>query len=206
MARSRSYREVFSAFGRENKGGSYKILKRRLSEDGIDTSHFTQKGKMPKARVPTEEILVENSTFARSHLKTRLIREGLLEYKCSLCGQGPTWRGSSLTLVLDHINGVSNDNRLANLRFLCPNCNSQTDTFSGRNLPKKSHKMCPSCSTTILPTSKTCPSCRTQETKISWPSSPDLEKMVDDLGYEGTGRTLGVSGNAVRKRLRNHAP
>lgn len=81
-----------------------------------------------------EEILVENSTYAsRTKLKQRLVSEGLMEYKCSICGNQGEWNGHSLTLQLDHINGINNDNRLENLRFLCPNCHSQTDTFSGKN-------------------------------------------------------------------------
>ena len=56
--------------------------------------------------------------------------EELIPYRCSVCGIEPMWQSKPLTLVLDHINGVNNDNRLQNLRFLCPNCNSQTNTFS----------------------------------------------------------------------------
>jgi 5-methylcytosine-specific restriction endonuclease McrA len=63
-------------------------------------------------------------------LKRRLISESLLENKCSIQECGLTeWCGRPIVLVLDHINGVNNDNRLENLRFLCPNCNSQQDTF-----------------------------------------------------------------------------
>ena len=66
-------------------------------------------------------------------MKSRLIKEEILEYKCALCGNTGEWQGQSLTLQLDHINGINNDNRLKNLRLLCPNCHSQTKTFSGRN-------------------------------------------------------------------------
>ena len=81
-----------------------------------------------------DDILVENSTYLnRTALKERIIKEKILEYKCAICGNEGTWNGSPLTLQLDHINGINNDHRIENLRFLCPNCHSQTETFSGRN-------------------------------------------------------------------------
>lgn len=68
----------------------------------------------------------------RGHVKKALIENGVLSKKCQECGQGPEWRGKKLVLILDHINGIYDDNRLVNLRLLCPNCNSQTPTFAGR--------------------------------------------------------------------------
>ncbi len=69
----------------------------------------------------------------RSAVRKRVLAQKLLPYICQLCGAKPEWMGKPLSLILDHINGVANDHRLENLRFLCPNCNSQQDTFSGRN-------------------------------------------------------------------------
>ncbi len=81
-----------------------------------------------------DTILVENSSYKSSGLKKRLVREGVLEDLCKSCGLGPVWNGRPITLQLDHRNGVSNDHRLENLRILCPNCHSQTDTWTGRNI------------------------------------------------------------------------
>lgn len=81
-----------------------------------------------------EEILVENSNYNnRTSLKKRILDEKLLEYKCALCGNTGEWMGKELSLQLDHKNGKNNDHRLKNLRFLCPNCHSQTETYAGKN-------------------------------------------------------------------------
>ena len=110
-------------------------LKRRIAELDCDISHFGKKEKTqsPQARYSLDEILIENSTYANiSRLKERLVREGRLEYKCQNCGI-KEWQSKPLSLHLDHINGKNNDHRIENLRFLCPNCHSQTDTYAGRN-------------------------------------------------------------------------
>jgi len=79
-------------------------------------------------------VLVQGSTYDVPLLKRRLVEEGLLAPRCASCGLGETWEGAPLVLHLDHINGDRTDNRLENLRFLCPNCHSQTETYCGRNI------------------------------------------------------------------------
>lgn len=106
----------------------------------LDITHFNKysKASLAKRNRPLEEILVENSNYTNnSSLKKRLLEEGLLKYECYECHISE-WNGKPLSLQLDHINGNNSDNRLENLRFLCPNCHSQTETFSGRNASHKS--------------------------------------------------------------------
>ena len=79
------------------------------------------------------QYFVENSPHGRSNVKRYIIKHKLLPYVCAECKMLPMWQNKKLVLVLDHINGINNDNRIENLRFLCPNCNSQMDTFCGRN-------------------------------------------------------------------------
>ncbi|MBV9718069.1 MAG: HNH endonuclease [Candidatus Eremiobacteraeota bacterium] len=79
--------------------------------------------------------LLSNRNRNRTHVKHRLIRAGLLANNCQSCGLS-AWQGKALNMHLDHINGVKNDNRLENLRMLCPNCHSQTATYGGRNLKR----------------------------------------------------------------------
>lgn len=132
---SNSYSDCLRALGLGTRGGSSTdILKRRIAELNCSTEHFGKQLQSVSAKYSLEEILVENSSYANiSRLKQRLVNEGKMEYKCQKCGISE-WLGKPLTLQLDHINGVNNDHRLTNLRFLCPNCHSQTDTYAGKNM------------------------------------------------------------------------
>ena len=134
MERSKTIGDVLAYFGMRNHGSNYLTLRRRFEHEKIDFSKFNcnfGRGQLKPVR-PLSEVLVEHSDFHRTCLKKRLLKEGMLENKCYECGMLPEWNGKPLVMILDHINGVNNDNRIENLRLLCPNCNSQTDTFAGR--------------------------------------------------------------------------
>ena len=136
IKKSNSYSDVLRALGLNTKGGSSTdILKKRIRELNCSISHFN-KGIKPSnnAKYSLDEILVENSTYMNIRsLKDRIVREKRLEYKCAMCGNKGIWNGQKLSLQLDHINGVHNDHRIENLRFLCPNCHSTTETYAGKN-------------------------------------------------------------------------
>lgn len=83
-------------------------------------------------KVNPEELFCENSKHPRIVLRRTVIADKLIPYKCAICGL-TEWQGKNLSLELDHINGINNDNRLENLRFLCPNCHSQTVTYGSKN-------------------------------------------------------------------------
>jgi DNA-binding transcriptional ArsR family regulator len=86
---------------------------------------------------PVEELFVAGRRRSRNHLKWRLLRAGLKENRCEDCGL-TEWRGKSLSMALHHVNGDGHDNRLENLRFLCPNCHAQTPNYGGRNGHRRS--------------------------------------------------------------------
>lgn len=135
-------KDVLTYFGLQNKGNNFRTVKKRISELGIDDNHFLSRTDSShyKRRVNKDDFinhwLVVNSNKNRAHLKNHLIKFELIPYKCSVCNNSGVWNNKRLSLQLEHINGVSNDNRLDNLCFLCPNCHSQTETFAGKNVKR----------------------------------------------------------------------
>ena len=169
-----------------------------------------------RAPIPLDEILVDGSTYSRGSLKRRLYAEGLKSPRCELCGQGDVWRGRPIALILDHVNGVADDNRLANLRIVCPNCAATLPTHCGRNGHLLRERECARCGAAFRPKSgrqRYCSrACGTrhdrrraaypERRKVDRPPYPQLVREVRALGYLGTGRRYGVSDNAIRKWLR----
>ena len=201
---------ILATFSLLNKGGNYRTLRARAVEEGLDWDGLAEQWhKKALDRVhnwikkPLQSLLVENSSYNRGHLKKRLLKAGLLEEKCSRCGQGAEWMGEPLSLILDHINGVGNDNRIKNLRMLCPQCNSQMPTFAGRNNKRKTlaiKNVCRDCGAPIMRCSIRCKKCYVlTERRVIRPELMILKEEVERFGWEATGRKYGVSGNAIRK-------
>lgn len=127
--------DVLKALGLAPHGGNSKTVKRIIEEHDIDVSHFNvgialQRGKK---RWTYEEIFVVGSAIPRPSLSRYVERFNVLPYQCVGCGNTGVWNGVKLRLSVDHIDGVSDNNTVTNLRYLCPNCHSQTDTFGGKN-------------------------------------------------------------------------
>ena len=130
--------EVLFKFGYSVKGNSWGFsqVRRRMDDLGLDMSLFKGKSAISKLNkiysLSEKDLFKENCKHNRNNLRRYIIKNNTLPYKCATCGI-TEWNGKTLSLELDHINGINNDNRLENLRFLCPNCHSQTTTYGSRN-------------------------------------------------------------------------
>ena len=225
---SNTFSEILKRISLTTKGsGNYRTLQDRLRRENIDFSHITlglghTKGKAlsHSGIIPLSEILVENSTYTSvPKLKERLVRDGILKYQCNKCGLGDMWQGEKITLQLDHINGNRKDNRIENLRLLCPNCHTQTLTYGSKRGfgkgYKKNYKVksnsyienrCADCNSIITAGHERCLKCsaknRNQRKVKDRPSKSVLLTEISDLGYSGVARKYGVSDNAIRKWLK----
>ncbi len=136
---SLSYRSVIKRLGLIPAGGNYVQVKQRASELNLNTDHFTgqswNKGRhyFTKLRPEIETLLIAGGKIQSYKLKKRLIEEGLKSQECELCGWAQMSKDGRIPVELDHINGIRNDNRLENLRILCPNCHSLQPTHRGKN-------------------------------------------------------------------------
>lgn len=145
-------------------GDNYRHIKARIEALNIPTSHFNKNRKAAVKRCP-ENIFIENSTAAQTTLRRWFIKGEYVPYECSICGMLPEWQGKPLTLILDHINGQNKDDRLENLRWVCPNCNQQLDTTGykkARAEEKESNKIqnfCLDCHTPISVNAVRCKKC-----------------------------------------------
>lgn len=164
---------------------------------------------------PTEKMLTAGSLISRRSLKVRLLREGILKNECARCRQSPEWQGEKLVMVLDHINGISDDNQRENLRLLCPNCNSQQPTFSGKNKRGKTLRIvkenlyCEKCGRVLSCRTITgrCSMCIDRKKTAKRKEIP--QSLMDDIknmGVRATARKYSVSPLTIRRWHKAHVP
>ncbi len=236
VLKSLSIAEVCRKIGIRPIGGNYKTLKRYFLELRIDTSHFTGRGWNVGGRFKSfgrkyhnlEDVLIENSPYVNgSSLKRRILSEGIKEYKCEMCNL-TEWNGKYISLHLDHVNGDNTDNRIKNLRILCPNCHSQTETYCGANSKSKKYdflkergmpmiekerfvkekkvakvNLC-TCGKIIKRGSARCVNCHSiYSRKFDRPLIEILTKEVEESGYTQVGIKYGVSGNTIKKWIKS---
>lgn len=147
---STNFAEVLSKMGQSANSGSNRLLiSHYAKEHNINTSHFSN---FTHVRTP-QDIFIENSTATQNIMRKYYRKGNYSEYKCAICGLEPFWNGQELTLTLDHINGVSDDHRLENLRWICPNCDRQLPTYGSKR--RKKYLYCSKCGKAIAKGNKT---------------------------------------------------
>jgi hypothetical protein len=224
VATSLCYSEVLRKLGFRPAGGNHRLLRKYVDEVWrIPTDHFDSvRSRVSLFRrihpVPLEQVLVEGSTYSRATLKRRLFETGLRSRQCELCGQGESWRGIQISLILDHINGVPDDNRLENLRIVCPNCAATLNTHCGRK-NRLTERCCARCGNAFTPRYRRQSYCsrdcgvrhdsrsrnpQPDSRKVPRPIYEQLKTDLSSMSVVAVGRKYGVSDYAVRKWVRWH--
>lgn len=226
VAASASYSEVLRRLGMRPAGGNHAVLRNYVDNVWrIPTDHFDPAaasaaalGKPPK---PLDQVLIKGSTYSRGKLKERLFATDLKRRICEMCGQNENWQGRRMSLILDHVNGVPDDNRIENLRIVCPNCAATLDTHCGRkNRLSPPLRECRRCRREFTAKyrrhvycSQECAMRRDRSPELRGRPAPDSRKVhrppyerlleeIEATGYSAVGRKYGVSDNAVRKWVR----
>jgi hypothetical protein len=222
VASSLCYSEAIRKLGLRPAGGNHRVFRKYVDEIWqIPTDHFNpQRARLAnlglRRPLALELVLVADSNHSRANLKRRLYNAGLKLRQCELCGQGEEWRGAKMALILDHINGVPNDNRLENLRIVCPNCAAALDTHCGRK-NKPGDRVCELCGAEFAPRSGRHRCCsqrcgmrhsngrrdpKPKLRKVERPAYDQLMADVKSMSFVAVGRKYGVTDNAVRKWIR----
>jgi hypothetical protein len=225
VARSKSFAEVTRELHASSRTGSQTHISRVIRKFNIDTNHFTGRRwtknisskDLPQHMKPKpiETYLKKGSTIKSARLLKKLIKCDMKKHICEHCSR-TTWNDESIPLELHHVDHDHTNNELQNLELLCPNCHASI--HKPKPKPKKERvctvSFCPDCGKKISYGAVHCSNCynkyrsetarKCQRTKIDWPTRDELLTRLKDTSYLALGKELGVSDNAIRKRLKNH--
>ena len=159
------------------------------------------------------EVCIKNSKVDQKTLREHYFKGQYSQYKCSICNQEPFWNHKELTLILDHINGQNHDDRLENLRWVCPNCNQQLETTGSKNLiyqkqlknktiKIKYSTICKECGIQINEKTKSglCLKCSHKLQYVTeHPDRETLKKLIRTLPFTKIAEKYKVSDTAIKK-------
>lgn len=197
--------EFISNLGMKKNGGNFQTGRAILKDHGLEPPIYDRGAQLSKARITysDEEWFVKDAKRSNTASKKRMLGLGY-EEKCDDkdCSVGVSWNGKSLVLELDHIDGDMFNNELENLRLLCPNCHSQTDTFCNRGTRTATYNYC-ECGKRISDYAEKCNPCsgKVRPLQFDWPPLDDIIKMVKSMSWVSIGKEIGCSDNAVKKHL-----
>lgn len=205
VAASHTHAECLRNLGyNTNSGNVQKAYRERLAKLNIDTSHITTKAR---PALQPKEVFVQNCTHSNSTVRRFYSRE-VPPTECSICKRLPEWEGKPLTLILDHINGIHSDSRRKNLRWVCPNCNSQLETSNGKNQNKrrKSIRQCIDCGIQIDKNSTRCNKCEQKRRQLmviqrrhNRISRDELKFAIRNTPFAKIGCRFSVDGNTIKQ-------
>ena len=133
---STSIADMCPKLGYQHRGSSnYKMIRKRMAELNLTEEKFSNSHRFQgRIKRNPENIFIKNSTADQKTLRKYYLEGKYTPYNCSICGQEPVWQGQPMALILDHINGINRDDRLENLRWVCPNCNQQLPSTGIKNI------------------------------------------------------------------------
>lgn len=212
VKKSSTFKDALRYLGYFGYGGAYRTFRKRIENENIDFSHMAHYKSNPKKR-DRRTIFCKDCEVSSNVLRRAVLEENITPYECSICGNKGEWMGKPLSLTLEHINGDHRDNTPSNLRFLCPNCDRQTDTFGSKNKrsyyktsPRNKQKVihtCPICGKEISRDGALCVNCRKNESRKHFPAKNELLIAIKECSsLVALGRYFKVSDNAMRKRLK----
>ena len=196
---SHTYREVIIKLGYSSvTGGNNETLKERLKLYQISTSHFNSHYYKRQRKLNIEKIFSNNSTVSQQVLRSAIQHYNIFPYQCRCCGNTGVWQDKPLTLTLDHINGNNHDNRIENLRWLCPNCDRQQPTFGSKN-KKELHK-----GKILIPLDSCTPAITKKSQTEVPPRELIKEKLFDYKNYTQCANYFGVSPTQLRRWCKHY--
>lgn len=188
-----TYSDILQNLGLKQIGRNNQTLQKYMKLYGLEfTSRpWLKRDYTPFRKLDDVDLYVANSATSRGVIRRRILADKLIPYQCTKCGNVGQWNGETISLQLEHKNGINDDHRLENLEFLCPNCHSQTSSWAGRN-------RCKQHNTEKKP--ETLKARAPVKARSADPFTKDeLEQLMAEYTLTTIGKLYNMSGNAVRR-------